>query len=523
MSILRFPCQKCGQDYCVCENPPAPTPPPQSTTFKPFEHQELGVTHLINNDEAGLFAGMGLGKTAMVLAALDHLIANGDCKGALIVAPLRVSLFTWVEEVAQWDNFKWMKIVSLRTEEGLAAWERGDASIYTINYESLFIPKYGMRDVKANGVVKRKRVQVGDSGMMARLLKGKRASHLPVDTIVWDELSKAKNHKSKRIKEFSQHRDKFKRHWGLTGTPAPGGYQDLFAQINLLDGGERFGKFITHFLERYFEPVNAFVPAVQRKWRVRQGCAGLIEAKIKDMILTLRSEDWLDIPPTEFIDVGVTLPAKAKATYKKLEKELIVMLKDAKVKAINQAVLVGKLQQVTGGASYGHDLSTVIPTDDNKIVTEIHDAKIVALRKLWESEGKKPMIVATKFIHERQRILRDIPEAVEFSSDKLDDWNAGKIPLLIAHPASMSHGLNMQHGGSRAVWFTLTYDPQEYEQLNARVARTGQKETTKVFHLMVPGTIDDAVLAAIRLKGDVQSGLLKTLKNMQTLANLAKP
>jgi hypothetical protein len=480
--------------------------------FKPFPHQALGTTHLINNDEAGLFAGMGLGKTAMVLAALSHLISQGDCKGALIVAPLRVSLFTWLEEVAQWEDFQWMKIVSLRTPEGLAAWERGDACIYTINYESLFIPKYK--------TVCKERVQVGDSGMMARLLKGKRASQLPVDTIIWDELSKAKSHKSKRIKEFSQYRDKFKRHWGLTGTPAPGGYQDLFAQINLLDGGKRFGKYITHFLERYFEPVNAFVPAVQRKWQVRAGAAGLIEDKIKDMILTLRSEDYLDIPPTEFKDIEVALPAKARTTYKKLEKELIVMLKDAKVKAINQAVLVGKLQQVTGGACYGHNLSTIIATDDNKIVTEIHDAKIVALRKLWESEGKQPMIVATKFIHERKRILAAIPEAVEFSSDKLADWNAGKIPLLIAHPASMGHGLNMQHGGSRAVWFTLTYDPQEYEQLNARVARTGQKEITKIFHLMIPGTIDDAVLAAIRLKGRVQSGLLRTLKNLQTLAGL---
>jgi SNF2 family DNA or RNA helicase len=480
--------------------------------FSPFPHQQLGIDHLINHDEAGLFAGMGLGKTATVLAALDHLISQGDCKGALIIAPLRVSLFTWLEEVAQWENFHWLRIVSLRTPEGLAAWDRGDACIYTINYEALFIPKYK--------VIGGKRTQVSDTGMLTRLIKGKRASHLPVDTIIWDEISKAKSHKSKRIKEFAKYRDKFKRHWGLTGTPAPGGYQDLFAQINLLDGGKRFGEYITHFLERYFEPVNAFVPAVQRKWQVREGCAGLIEEKIRDMVLTLRSEDYLDIPPTEFIDVGVALPAKAMTTYKKLEKELIVMLKDAKVKAINQAVLVGKLQQVTGGACYGHDLSTIIATDDNKIVTEIHDAKIKALRKLWESEGKQPMIVGTKFRHERERILAAIPEAVEFHSSKLDDWNAGKIPLLVAHPASMSHGLNMQHGGSRVVWFTPTYSPEEYDQMNARVARTGQTQITKVFHLVVPGTIDDAVLSAIQAKSKVQSVLLKTLRNLQILAGI---
>jgi SNF2 family DNA or RNA helicase len=452
---------------------------------------------------------MGLGKTAMTLAALDHLIATGECKGALIVAPLRVSLFTWANEVEQWDNFKWMKIVSLRTEEGLAAWERGDACIYTINYESLFIPKY--KNVGG------KRTQVGDSGMMAKLLT---ADTIPVDTIVWDELSKAKSHKSKRIKEFTKYRGKFKRHWGLTGTPAPNSYQDLFGQINLLDGGKRFGKFITHFLQQYFRPVNPYVPQQQWKWEVTPGSTGLIEDKIKDMILTLRSEDYLDIPPTEFTDITVALPPKARTIYKRLEKELIIRLKDTKVKAVNQAVLVGKLQQVLGGAVYAHSVDTIITTDETKVVTEIHDAKIKALHKLWVSEGKQPMIVATKFIHERERICAAIPEAVEFSSDKLDDWNAGKIPLLVAHPASMSHGLNMQHGGSRAVWFSLSYSREEYDQLNARIARTGQDSITKIFHLMVPGTVDDAVLSVLESKGAVQSGLLKLLNNIQTLGKI---
>lgn len=478
----------------------------------PFEYQVWGTDHLLANDEAALFCAPGLGKTAMTLAALAHHIANGDCKGALIIAPLRVSLFTWPEEVQRWENFRWMKTVSLRTAEGLAAWDRGDACIYTINYESLFIPRYK--------VVGGKRVQVGDSGILSRLLT---KPNIPIDTVVWDELSKAKSHKSKRIKEFKKYRHLFKRHWGLTGTPAPNSYQDLFAQINLLDGGKRFGKFITHFLTQYFEPVNAFVPAVQRKWKVRAGCAGLIEDKISDMILTLRSEDYLDIPPTQVIDVPVTLPAKAKTLYRKLEKELIIMMKDSKVVAVNQAVLVGKLQQVVGGAVYAHDVKTIIATEKTKIVTEIHDGKIKALRKLWESEGKEPMIVAIKYKHERKRILDAIPEAVEFSSDKLDDWNAGKIPLLIAHPASMGHGLNMQHGGSRAVWFSLTYSREEYDQFNARIARTGQESETKIFHLIVPGTVDDAVMAALEAKGEVQSGLLRTLKNLQILSAQVDP
>ena len=479
--------------------------------FTPFPHQELGINHLVNTDEAALFAGMGLGKTAMVLSALSQLICDGDCKGALIIAPLRVSVFTWPDEVAQWEEFKWMNIVSLRTEEGMAAWHRGDAAIYTINYESLFKPKYG-KDAKG------KRVVVSDTGIINTLInvKGK----LPVDTVVWDELSKCKDHKGKRAKVFKQYRHRFKRHWGLTGTPTPNGYEGLFAQIGLLDGGKTFGKFITHFRTRYFQPENPWLPTIQEKHVVRPDGVGMIEDKIKHMVLTLRSEDYLDIPPTETVDIDVKLPPKVMTLYKKLQKELIVRMKDTKVRALNQAVLVGKLQQILGGAIYAQDIGSIFADEESKVVTELHDAKIKALRKLWEAEGKEPMLVFTKFIHERTRILEAIPEAVEFDSDKLADWNAGKIPLFVAHPASMSHGLNMQHGGSRSCWFTMSHSREEYDQGNARVARTGQKDETKIFRLLVPQTVDDAVAAAIANKGEVQSTFLKTLTNIQKLAKI---
>ena len=518
--------------------------------FTPFHHQELGINHLINHDEGGLFAGMGLGKTAMTLAALSHHMLDGGCKGALIIAPLRVSVFTWADEVAQWDQFKWMKIVSLRTQEGIEAWHKGDAAIYTINYEALFKPKYGeiaknkshpkgrffvvhndedgkflinnMGETEKVSPVTHKiqRGVVADNGILRQLFHGKRGSNLPIDTVVWDELSKCKDPKGKRAKLFRRYRDKIKRHWGLTGTPSPNGYMDLFGQMLTLDDGKTFGKFITHYRDRYFEPENPFVPTLHQKYVVREGCKGLIEKELKKIILTLRSEDYLDIPPTETIDVDVKLPPKAMTIYKRLQKELIVRLDDSKVRAVNQAVLVGKLQQVLGGAVYAQDIDSIFATDDTKVVTELHDAKIKALRKLWEAEGKQPMLVATKFIHERKRILKAIPEAVEFSSDKLDDWNAGKIPLLVAHPASMSHGLNMQHGGSRACWFTPTHSREEYDQFNARVVRTGQEAETKIFRLIVPQTVDDAVIATLEYKGELQSGLLKTLTNIQELGKV---
>lgn len=465
----------------------------------------MGIDHLLSREEAALFAGMGLGKTAMVFAALSKLIADGACRGALVVAPLRVSLFTWPDEGEKWENFRWMRVVSLRTQEGLDAWQRGDACIYTINYESLFIPR---RD--------RKTGETKDYGMLSKLIKGQRASHLPVDTVIWDELSKCKDTKSKRVREFRKYRGKFKRHWGLTGTPTPNSMLDLFGQMLLLDDGKTFGRVKGNFQKQYFQPDNIYSP--HPKWELRDGCRGMIEQKLKDVALTLRSEDYLDIPPVTTEDVKVALPAKVANTYKKLQKEMVLRIKDDLVTAASQGVLVGKLQQVLGGAVYAQTIESVFePGADEKVVTHVHDAKIKALRALWESEGRKPMLVAIKFKHERERILQAFPEAQEFSSEKLADWNAGKIPMLVAHPLSMSHGLNMQAGGSRICWFTMTYSREEYDQMNARLARTGQGAETKIFRLLVPGTVDDAVTAANEAKGSAQSAFLQTLKNLQRL------
>jgi SNF2 family DNA or RNA helicase len=472
--------------------------------FTPFPYQELGINHLVSHDEAALFAGMGLGKTAMTLAALARLIADGACKGALIIAPLRVSTITWPDEVAQWDEFKWMKIVSLRTEEGIEAWNNKEACIFTVNYEALFHPSY---DEEGN--------MVRDTGILTRLIKGRRTTQLPVDTIIWDELSCAKDPDSKRINAFRKFRHRFKRHWGLTGTPTPNGYLDLFAQIRLLDDGKLFGKFKTHFRRRYFYPTDF----MQRKWEVMPGNEELIERELLKIALTLRSEDYLDIPPTQTIDVPVKLPARAMDIYKKLEKLLIVRLADSKVLAVNQAVLVGKLQQILGGSVFAesvNDLYRILDEpEDTRVVTNIHNAKINALKTLWKQEGHAPMMVAVKYTHERDRILEAIPEAVAFSSKRVPEWNAGKIGLLITHPASMKYGLNMQKGGCRTCWFTPTYSYDEYSQYNARVARTGQTEESKFFRLLVPGTIDEAVVATLERKGNIQASLLRNLVNLQ--------
>ncbi len=474
--------------------------------YQPLEHQRMGIDHLGSHPIGALFAGMGLGKTAMVLERLSRDIADGASKGALVIAPLRVSLFTWRDEAAKWDNFKWMRVVSLRTKEGKEAWEKGEACIYTINYESLFIPRTNLDTG-----------EVVDHGLLAKLIKGRKASELPVDTVVWDELSKAKDPKSKRVREFRKYRSKFKRHWGLTGTPVSENHLELFAQVRLLDDGELFGRHMGNFKQQYFEPVDFH----QRVWRVRDGCAGMIEDKLKKIALTLRSEDWLDVPPTDFIDVEVKLAGKAQTLYKKLQKEMIVQLTDSKVKAVNKGVLLLKLQQVASGAVYAEDTQHILSADDTtKVVTHIHDFKIGALKKLWWSEGREPMIVVIRFKHERERLLKEFASlgAKAFHSDLLPAWNRGEIPMLIAHPLSMSHGLNMQSGGSRICWFTLPFSLDEYNQLNARLVRTGQKSRTKIFRLLASGTVDDATVATLEAKKDNQDSFFaRMVENICTL------
>ncbi len=488
--------------------------------FRPLEHQHIAVDWLQVRQYAALFAGMGLGKSASVLAAFDWLLKDGQGKGMLIVAPLRVATLTWPHEIQKWDNFRYMKVACLRTRAGRQAWEEGTADVYTLNYE--MIPRF-CRDH----------------------LKGKTAGDMPVDTVVWDELSKAKNPGSKRIngylktildpetkkpktrinrlgnkvkvKErvhgFRDFRDLFTRHWGLTGTPTPNSYLDLFAQIRLLDNGERLGTSFTAFKKAYFEPDNVY--SQYPKFILRPGADKFIQKRIADIALTLRSEDWLKIPPTITEDIEVSLPAKAKKVYKELQKEFLAIIeeetrkgKSLEVVAVNQGALIQKLLQVTSGAVY----------DEDRVVGHIHDAKIKALLKL-QKDLDEPLLVATQFKHENARILEACPGAEMFNDESLDRWQKGKIKFLVANPLSIGHGVDgLQHGGRSTVWFTPTWSNELYNQWNARLARTGQEQETRVYRLTAPGTFDDAVLETVREKFDNEKGFLSAVRNLQELA-----
>lgn len=444
--------------------------------YIPLPQQKLMTRHILRNEEAALFVDMGLGKTAATLHAIVTLLTDFEIKAVLIVAPLRVALLTWPAEIAKYDEFKWLRVADMRTNDGKAAWDFGTAHVYIINYDQLqpFCDEWwGLN----------------------------RDRLLPVDMVIWDELSKAKSHKSKRIKAFLKWRGLFKRHVGLTGTPTPNSYLDLQPQIRLLDGGKRLGASFHEYQRRYFDS-----DYLGYKWTIKKHSRSIIEKKIADMVLTLRAEQYMDIPLTEVHDVDVKFPPDLLKKYAKFQRDLLTQVQGRDIIALTAASLVNKLLQFTSGALY----------DKEKVVAQLHDLKMEALKKLLDKLDT-PALVAFHYKHERERILAELPYAEEFSNDRIDAWNRGEIPVMIGHPQSIGHGLNLQKGGRHVIWFSLTYSRELYDQFNARLVRTGQKSETAIWRLIVPKTVDDAVAEALRVKGDSQSSLKSALCNIQIM------
>lgn len=455
--------------------------------WKPLEHQELGVEHLLKDDEAILFAGCGLGKTSMCYQAGIEKLLLGDAKGFLVVAPLRVSVMTWPLEADKWENFSWLRVVSLRTKEGLQAFEEGSAHFYTINYESL----HKLKD----------------------LLKGKRFKSWPFDHVIWDELNYAKNPKSKRIRSARYYLDKCPGKWGLTGTPSPNTLLELFAQIRLIDLGKRLGRVYTHYRDRYFEATDfmgrSFAP---KDWARKK-----IYEKLEDLCLTLRSEDWLDVPETLEEDVDLILPKEVQGVYGEMEEELISMLEDGEeISAANAAVLVNKLLQITSGAIYYND-------DEARRWHTLHSLKVDRAKK-FVAQAKGPVMVACSFKHEQERLAKAIPDAVRFDSvkgdralfDLMKEWKRGNVPALIAHAASIGHGIDgFQENCQDVLWTSLPWSRALYDQLNARIIRMGQDEKTTITRLLVKDSIDYAIAEALRTKAEEQSALLAALAVMK--------
>tara|TARA_R110000868_G_scaffold58435_5_gene180599 strand:+ start:10033 stop:11112 length:1080 start_codon:yes stop_codon:yes gene_type:complete len=320
------------------------------------------------------------------------------------------------------------------------------------------------------------------------------------DVVVFDEVTRAKNSSSKRIRAFAPLLRHQKR-WGLTGTPRPNTLLELFAQIRLLDGGKCLGRSFSAFRDAYFYPTDY----MRYDWQPKAGSEEVVYAKISSLTLTLRSSEYLNIPDTIVEDVPVPLPVHAKGIYKELESEFVALLQNKLIVAANAAVLVGKLLQVCGGALY----------DDVREVKVIHDGKLIALQKLIK-DISEPVIVACQFIHERERICAYLSGAVDASKFKGDiesEWNSGNIRILVADPRSLGHGLNLQAGGRVVIWYSPTWSRELYDQFNARVARKGQQNPPLVYRLVCTHTIDEVVLESLREKGENQSTMLRIMSN----------
>lgn len=498
--------------------------------FTPFDYQVTGIKHLTDNRHAALFATMGTGKTVMTLTAISELILDGAARGALICAPIRTLTSAWPVQVERWRHLNWLRVANMRAPEGVQAWEDGSADIYLTGSEVLpTITKYvKCRVCKGNDEgcdnCNRGRAELVIPGFVDKFIRKRK--QIPVDIFVIDEISLARNPSSKRfnaIRPYLHDRETpggkvftspFRRVWGLTGTPAPGGYLNLFAQVRLLDGGKRLGTAFTKYRDTYFDG-----DYLGFKYNLKPGAKEIIDEKISDIALVMLGSDYLTLPPCTYEDVEVEMPASAMKAYRVLEKEMLVELAkvlsgfkdDEEVVARSASALMGKLCQFAGGQSY----------DEQKNTHEIHGAKIDALKKIRKAHPKEPLLVMVAYVHEMARVLREFPEAIEFDEKKIPEWSEGKIPMFVGNPASMAHGVDgLQHRGRIIVWLTLTWNPEYYEQANARLIRLGQEHETRVIHVMAADTVDWAIFESLKNKALTQDGLMKAVKALQEMRAL---
>ena len=443
--------------------------------FVAHEYQKYAANHIIDNPASGLFLDMGLGKTVTTLTAIDDLLFLGEANKILVIAPLRVAEDTWSTEVDKWDHLKHLKISKVlgNPKQRLQAMNK-PADIYVTNREN------------------------------TEWLVREYFDKWPFDMVVIDELSSFKSSKANRFRALRKVRPYFKRIVGLTGTPAPNSLIDLWPQLYLLDGGKRLGKTITSYREQYFKPGERNQYVVY-KWNLKDGADKAIHDKISDICISMSAKDYLDLPERINREVVVKLPEVAEKLYKQMEKELIFELEGNDIVADTAAVLTNKLLQMANGAVY----------DENKNVQEIHNAKLEALGDIIEAANGKPVLVFYNYKHDCIRIKEYLkgykPKELKDSED-IKLWNQGKIPVLLVHPASAGHGLNLQAGGNIIVWFGLTWSLELYQQANARLDRQGQTEHVIVHHLIAKGTVDEDVMRALSNKEINQAMLLEAVK-----------
>lgn len=442
-----------------------------------YPYQQAGKQWILDHPACGLFLEMGLGKTVTTLTAIDALVYDRlEVDKVLVIAPLRVAATVWAEEIEKWPHLRRLRAVKvLGTVAQRRAALKKDADIYIINRENVVWLTQFLQAMKENW---------------------------PFDMVVLDELSSFKSGTAERFKALRRVRPAIRRIVGLTGTPAPNGLIDLWAQVYLLDRGERLGKTLGGYRERYFREGRRNAQIVF-EWLPKPGAADAVYDRLGDICMSMKAEDYLTMPERRDIFLPVAIPPAARKAYDTLEKELVLPLADETILAANAAVVTGKLLQLANGAVYGEDGTP----------REIHQAKLDALEDLIEAANGQPVLVYYAFQHDLARIMKRFPQArVLSTAEDVNEWNRANIPLLLAHPDSAGHGLNLQAGGHIMVWFGLTWSLEKYQQANARLYRQGQKQPVTIYHIVARDTVDEHVVEVLTGKATRQEALIQAIK-----------
>ena len=449
--------------------------------FKPHAYQQHCINKVIEIAKLGLFLDMGLGKTVTTLTAIRQLKYDRfEVRKVLVIAPKKVAEGTWTREKDKWEHTKLLRVSPvLGSQAKRIRALNTPADIYIINRENVcWLVDYYRND-------------------------------WPFDMVVIDESSSFKSHTAKRFKALASISSRITRLVELTGTPSPNGLDDLWSQVFLLDGGERLGKRYMQFRERYFDPGRRGADGMVYDYKAKPGSEQSILERISDICISMKAEDYLQLPDIIYHTVPVVLDPKALKAYQEMERKMVLELPEdeEEISVTSAAALSNKLLQLANGALY----------DDGHRVHEIHDCKLEAFTELIESLQGKPALVFYNFQHDKTRILKALEKTklrireLKKPQDE-DDWNAGKIDILLAHPASAAYGLNLQQGGNHVIWFGLTWNYELYTQANKRLHRQGQTEKVIIHHLVSTGTRDEDVMQALEKKDDVQNWVMESLK-----------
>ena len=457
-------------------------------------YQRATVEFILTHPYCGVFLDLGLGKTVSTLTAVNYLM-NDYCEinSVLVIAPKRVAESVWQEEAEKWDHLKHLRFSKIigTAKQRIAAVMETKADIYIISRDNV--------------------------AWLCALYGG---GKLPFDMVVVDELSSFKSYKSERFKALRGARPYLKRLVGLTGTPAPNGLIDLWPQIYLMDRGERLEKTISRYREKYFRPGQTNGHVVY-SYDLMSDSEYLIHKKIEDICISMKANDYLEMPERTDNYIKLKMPEQIKKQYDDFEKNKVLDLfkpeqeyldnadkwvdKPVEINVVNAAALSNKLLQFANGAVY----------DENRKVFPIHDIKLEALKEIIEDANGQSVLVAWTYQFDRDRIVEYLkkykPRELKNNKD-IEDWNAGKIQVMLAHPASAGHGLNLQAGGSIIIWFGQTWSLELYQQFNARLYRQGQRNHVIINHLILQGTHDEDVIRALKNKDKKQNALMDSIK-----------